>query len=146
VGDWLIISTMADYVTRGERGAGIARMRRRSQELRDHALAISRKLNMGKVLLAPVPFSDDLGFLRAGICAQTITALPAAEANRLASDLRNHPGFAGALITGGGGNDTFTPLIPETWKTLNGPGDTKNRLTPEHYKQVIRFAATLCGA
>jgi hypothetical protein len=143
VGDWLIISTMTDHVTRDGRGTGIARIRRRAQELRERALAIAGKLNMEKVLLAPVPFSDDLGFLRAGISAQTITALPAAEANRFASELRNHPGFADALIKGEARNETLTPLIPETWQTLNGPADQKSRLTPEHYNQVVRFAAGL---
>jgi hypothetical protein len=30
--------------------------------------------------LPPTPFSDDAGFLRAGLAAQTITVLPAKEA------------------------------------------------------------------
>ncbi|MDR1909824.1 MAG: M28 family peptidase [Spirochaetaceae bacterium] len=140
VGDWIIISTMTDYVMRGGEGAGFARIRRRTQQLRDRALSVSRKLNLDRVLLAPVPFSDDLGFLRAGIGAQTITALPSAEANRLASELRNHPGAASALITGGPG---ASALIPETWKTLNSPADKKDRLTPEHYGQLLRFALAL---
>jgi hypothetical protein len=145
IGDWLIISTMADFMLRGENGTGIAQIRRHGQQLRDHALAVTRKLNLDKVLLAPVPFSDDVGFLRAGITAQTITALPSAEANRLASDLRNRPGFANALISGEARSEKLIPLFPETWKTLNGPGDVKDLLTPEHFRQTIRFAAGLCG-
>ena len=146
VGDWFIISTMADYMLREETGVGAAEIRKRTRALRGRALDVTRKLNIEKVLLAPAPFSDDLGFLRAGITAQVITMLPAPEANRLASELRNHPGFTDSLIKGEARRDAFTALLPETWKTLNTPADEKSRLTPEHFRQTVRFAAALPGA
>jgi hypothetical protein len=100
---------------------------------------------MNRVLLLATPFSDDAGFLRAGIAAQTITVLPAAEAAQLASLLRNKPGFIDALISREAQEHQDRLLIPETWRSLNGPRDGTDRLTPENYKQIVRFACALCG-
>jgi hypothetical protein len=148
-GDTIIISTTADHLLKDEAtmdhalaGIGIAKARRQVQSLRNHALEAARRLVMEKVLLAPTPFSDDAGFLRAGISAQTITVLPTPEAARLAA-LRHKSGFAEALVS----RETaprFKRLIPETWRSLNGPGDNFARLTPENFKQVVRFACELC--
>ncbi|GHV89239.1 hypothetical protein AGMMS50267_15990 [Spirochaetia bacterium] len=145
VGDTLIISTMADYMMKDTDGLEIAKVRRQTKRLRNRALETARKLAMDKVLLAPVPFSDDLGFLGGGITAQTITVLPAKEASDLAGNLRGVPGFTGALIKGELRTPRLLSLIPETWRTLNSGEDRAEHLTPEHYKQVVRFAASLCG-
>jgi hypothetical protein len=148
-GDTLIISTTADHLMKSEEGKneafanmGIARARKQVQSLRNRALETARRLVMDKVLLAPTPFSDDAGFLRAGIAAQTITVLPAAEAARLAA-LQHKSGFTDALVSREA-SPRFRRFIPETWRTLNSPGDTISRLTPEHFKRVVRFAGELC--
>jgi hypothetical protein len=143
-GNTLIISTLADYMVKDEPGIGIAKLRKQVRLLRNRALETARTLQMDRVLLAPTPFSDDAGFLRAGITAQTITALPAAEAARLASLLRLKPDFAAALISREAQDPRSRTLIPETWRSLNGPADTFSRLTPENFRQVVRFARELC--
>jgi hypothetical protein len=144
-GDTLIISTAADYLLKNETGAGIEKTRRQVQGLRNRALETARDLRMEKVLLLPTPFSDDAGFLRAGVPAQTITVLPSAEAGAFASLLRKRPDFARALFSREMQAPRDRRLIPETWRCLNGPGDSRLRLTPQHYKRVVRFAAALCG-
>jgi hypothetical protein len=141
-GDTLVISTTADHLMKDEDGIGISRARQQVQSLRNRALEVSRHLVMEKVLLAPTPFSDDAGFLRAGIAAQTVTALPAAEAAALAA-LKHKSGFAEALISREAA-PRFRRLIPETWRSLNGPADSFARLTPEHFNRVVRFARELC--
>jgi hypothetical protein len=141
-GDTLVISTTADHLMKDEEGMGIAKARRQVQSLRNRALEASRRLVMEKVLLAPTPFSDDAGFLRAGIAAQTVTVLPAGEAARLAA-LRHKSGFAEALVSRDAA-PRFSRLIPETWRTLNGPADSFLRLTPENFKRVVWFACELC--
>jgi hypothetical protein len=98
---------------------------------------------MDKALLLPTPFSDDAGFLRAGIPAQTITVLPGNEAGPFISHLRNKPGLAQALINREVQKEYDPRLIPETWRRLNGPEDSRHRLTPEHFSQVVRFACAL---
>jgi hypothetical protein len=144
-GDTLIISTMADHLMRDEEGQGIAKTRLRVRQLRNHALETARNLRLERVLLTPTPFSDDAGFLRAGIAAQTITMLPAPEAAQAASLLRNKPGFIDALINREARDIHNRLLIPETWRTLNGPLDTFRRLTPENFKWAVRFACALGG-
>jgi hypothetical protein len=144
-GDTLIISTAADYLIKNETGPGIARVRRQVRNLRNRALETARNLLMEKVLLLPTPFSDDAGLLRAGLPAQTITVLPAREAAAFAALLRRDPGAAAALLSREVRDSRCPRLVPETWRSLNGPGDSPLRLTPQHYKLVVRFALTLCG-
>jgi hypothetical protein len=142
-GDTLIISTMADYLMKNETGMGSLRTRHEVKGLRDRALKCARTLVMDRVLLVPTPFSDDAGFLRAGLAAQTITVLPGMEASSLASLLRTKPELTDALVSRDA-QDTRFPL-PPTWRRLNGPGDIPARLTPQHFKRVVKFACELCG-
>jgi hypothetical protein len=141
-GDTLVISTTADHLMKDEEGIGIAKTRQQVRRLRSRALEASRRLVMEKVLLAPTPFSDDAGFLRAGIAAQTLTMLPGPEAAGLAA-LRHKSGFAEALVSREAA-PRFRRLIPETWRTLNGPADSILRLTPKNFSGVVRFACELC--
>ncbi|MFP3089057.1 M28 family metallopeptidase [Treponema sp. TIM-1] len=142
-GDTLIISTTADHLMKNEKGLGIIKTRQAVQQLRNLALETTRELQMDKVLLLPTPFSDDAGFLRAGIPAQTITVLPGKEASPFISLLRNNSGLDQALVNREIQKNYDRRLIPETWRCLNGPGDSYPRLTPEHFSQVVRFACAL---
>jgi hypothetical protein len=144
-GDTLIISTTADHLMQKEEGPGIERIRPLVRQLRNTALETARDLRMDRVLLLRTPFSDDAGFLRAGVAAQTITVLPSEEAARFSALLRKRPELADTLINRdlpGGGDRSG---IPGTWRCLNSPGDSRLRLTPEHFKRVVRFALGLCG-
>jgi hypothetical protein len=143
-GDTLIISTTADYLMKNERGLGISRTRQAVRRLRTRALETARRLRLDRVLLAPTPFSDDAGFLRAGIAAQTITVLPAREAIPFTSLLRTKPAFADALVKREVQESCDRRLIPETWRSLNGPQDSPHRLTPRYFGRVVRFALGLC--
>ncbi|MDR1971736.1 MAG: M28 family peptidase [Treponema sp.] len=143
-GDTLVISTGADMLLRNERGAGALRTRSSMQALRDQALRAARNLGLDRVLLLPTPFSDDAGFLRAGLSAQVITALPQGEASAFASLVRARPEFSGALISREQARALEPSLIPETWRRLNTGGDTHYKLSPEHFDMVARFAEELC--
>ncbi|MDR1585921.1 MAG: Zn-dependent exopeptidase M28 [Treponema sp.] len=145
-GDTFVISGTTDYLLKNDERPGIHKAKQLILGLRDHALETARYLRLNKVLLAPTPFSDDAGFLRAGIPAQTITMLPAEEAAPYASLLRKRPEFADFLIAGAIKNTADRLLIPETWRCLNGPSDSHLRLTPEFYDHVVRFAVELCRA
>jgi hypothetical protein len=141
-GDTLVISTIADHLMKHEGGYEAVRRRRTVKALRDCALETARQMGMEKVLLAPTPFSDDAGFLRAGLAAQTITMLPSPEAAGLASLLRTKPEFINALISRdapkAGGE------LPETWRIFNSPADGPQRLTPKNFNRVVKFACALC--
>jgi hypothetical protein len=143
-GDTIIVSNTTDYFLKNDGRPGILKIRPLIQDLRDHALRTARLLRLDRVLLIPTPFSDDAGFLRAGIPAQTITVLPSEEAAPYAALLRKRPEFAEALIAGTLHTAADRLLIPETWRCINGPSDSRLRLTPEHYNRIIRFALELC--
>jgi len=140
-GDTLIISTAADQLLKNESGAGVEAMRRKVQALRQGALDAARAARLENVQLLPTPFSEDAGFLLAGMTAQTITVLPQNEAAACSSLVRN--GKAAALLSTAVNVDRR--LIPETWKCINGPADSPLRLTPEHWKKVSAFANALAG-
>jgi len=142
VGDTMVISTTADYLLKKDGGG--EKLQKAVMELQKLALGTARELGMAKVLLAPTPFSDDAGFLRAGLAAQTITMLPSAECIALVAALRKSPELPGALINAELQKDSHAISIPETWRSLNSPSDSYLRLTPEHFRTVVRFAQALC--
>ena len=132
-GDTLIISTAAEELLKNETGEGAEIARRKAQTLRRFALEAARAAHLEKVLLLPTPFSEDAGFLLSGMTAQTITILPHNEA---------------ALVQGNKNANFLNNdrrLIPETWRSLNGPGDSPLRLTPEHWKNIPAFTAALAA-
>ncbi|MCL2601295.1 MAG: M28 family peptidase [Treponema sp.] len=142
-GDTLVISTTAEHLLKKEGNGKNLQRSVKALQMLAHNTAIN--LGMEKVLLAPTPFSDDAGFLRAGLAAQTITMLPAAECAHLVAELHKSPDLAGALINAELRQTCRAHAIPETWRNLNGPRDSLLRLTPQHFRAVIRFAQALCG-
>lgn len=142
VGDTFIISSTTDNIL-SSNGAGTLKTKKLIRGLRDHAFAAARNLRLKKILLAPVPFSDDAGFLHGGLAAQTITTLPAAEAAVYGEFLRNNPGFTDTLIAGSAKNSVQRRSIPQTWRSLNTAADCHTRLTPQFFNQVVCFAAEL---
>jgi len=142
-GDTLVISTTLESLLKKE-GTG-EKLRESILELRKIALDTARNLNMAKVLLAPAPFSDDAGFFRAGLIAQTVTMLPSSECIQLVAELRKNPDFAEALISAKMRQASRLQSIPDTWRGLNTPIDSHLRLTPEHFRTVVKFAEALCS-
>jgi hypothetical protein len=137
-GDTLIISTAADHLLKNETGSGADALRHKVETLRRSALEAARIAHLENVLLLPTPFSEDAGFFLAGLAAQTITVLPRSEATAAATLARS--GKADILTAAGPADPR---LIPETWRSLNGPGDSPLRLTPSHWKKVSAFAGAL---
>jgi hypothetical protein len=143
-GDTVVISTAADILVKQAEAAGTlstALMQSRIQKLRTGALEAARRARIEKALLLPTPFSDDAGFFRAGLCAQTISVLPQAEAASFSSFIRMNREQAGGLLYAG--EHFAAAKRPETWRSLNGPDDVFARLTPQHWKVVAEFALAL---
>jgi len=142
-GDTFIISTTADSLLKSQTRTGLQRARQAITHLREHALDCARRLHLNNIMLLPVPFSDDAGFLQGGIPVQTVTMLPAAEAASFASLLRLRSDFSEKIFSGPL-NETDRNLIPETWRRINCPTDSHTFLTPENYERITRFAVELC--
>ncbi|MDR2552571.1 MAG: Zn-dependent exopeptidase M28 [Treponema sp.] len=140
-GDTLIISTTAEELLKNKKGRGAESARHRARVLRGAALEAARRARLEQVMLLPTPFSEDAGFLRSGMAAQTITVLPREEAASFASLVRRRGGGLASLFSAAGTPEE-RPL-PETWRILNGPGDSPLRLTTEHWKKITAFAESL---
>jgi hypothetical protein len=143
-GDTFIFSSTVDYLLKKNRRSGVSRANQMINLLREKAFDTARRLRISKTLSVPIPFSDDAGFLQGGLPVQTITMLPSGEARSLDKLLHTRPDFADMLISGSANKTAARPLVPETWRCLNGPSDTHLRLTPEHYGRIVRFAVELC--
>jgi len=142
IGDTLVISTTLESLLKREKAG---EKLKESLELRKFALDTARNLNMAKVLLVPTPFSDDVGFFRAGLIAQTITMLPSKECIQLVTDLRKNPELAEVFINAEMKQARLSKSIPDTWRAINSPTDSYLRLTPENFRTVVRFAEALCS-
>jgi len=143
-GGAFIFSTTTDIILKDSKKPNILGVRNAIRSLRDRALKTADLLRFDKVLLAPTPFSDDVGFLRAGLAAQTVTMLPLEEAESYESLLRSRPEFADLLISGAVKEKKESRNLPETWRCLNSANDTPSRLTPAFFENVVRFAEELC--
>ncbi|MDR0495578.1 MAG: Zn-dependent exopeptidase M28 [Treponema sp.] len=143
-GDTFVFSTTVDYLLKKNRRPGFNRASQTISRLREKVLGTARFLRFSKTIAAPTPFSDDAGFLQGGIPVQTITMLPAGEADAFAAMLFDNPGFIDMLFDGSLKNSANRKLLPETWRCLNSPSDDESRLTPEYYDKITRFAAELC--
>ena len=142
-GDSIIISTTLDYLLTRESGS--VKMQRALASLRNIALETAKELRTVNAFMAPTPFSDDAGFFRAGLAAQTITVLPVREYSRLSAELRKNEKFTEVLVNSELWKSHPNKSIPETWQVLNSPKDSHVRLTPENFRLIVRFAHALAG-
>jgi len=142
-GDTFIFSNLADTILGASDNPNIIKVKTEIQQLRSHVLQTAHNLRMDKILLAPIPFCDDMGFLRSGLAAQTITLLPSEEAQQYEALLRSRPEFVKLIISGGIKNSAERKSLPMTWKTMNTPADTPDRLTPQFFAQTLDFIIEL---
>ncbi|HKL85664.1 MAG TPA: M28 family peptidase [Treponemataceae bacterium] len=129
-GDTLIVST-SGMNTRGKIGNNLDRV---------HAQAtkIALKAAPGSWVQLPTPYSDNAGFIAAGIAAQVITILPHEEASLLLRGFGNSVVEQEKLmqiITGKGIRDpnNGSLVIPETWTLMHTQEDTAASLTPQAF-------------
>jgi len=142
-GNAFIFSTTTDAILKTSDNPGIVNVRNSIRNLRDYALVTANNLRLNRVLLAPTLFSDDVGFLRAGLAAQTITILPEKEADQFEALIRSRPEFVDLMISGKVKEQNEYRRLPETWRILNGPADVSSRLTPEYFDQFVKFILQL---
>jgi len=142
-GDTFVISTITDLILGNSDNPNITKLKDSIRLLRNHTLETTHQLRLDKVLLAPIPVCDDVGFLRAGFAAQTITMLPAAEASHYEEILRKYPEFSKLLISGEIKTSAERRHLPVTWRNINTPADTPDRLTPQYFEQVTDFITAI---
>jgi hypothetical protein len=143
-GDTLIISGTAWHLLKNFHSSEAAPLKNRLRQLQQRAIAAAKNTFAGRFLLLPTPFSDDAGFLLAGMAAQTIAVLPAKEAADFSVIVRRNDLYVNALISGEQQRRRGVEHIPKTWRMLNGPQDTAALLDGNNFKNVVQFAIELC--
>jgi Zn-dependent M28 family amino/carboxypeptidase len=142
-GDTLVISTLADTLLKDADGEAAAETNNMFSILRTRSLDAAARTQKNSYILMPTPFSDDAGFLRAGLAAQTITVLPAAQARYFAALARSNPLNVLAIISREQQVKRDKLVIPKTWQNMNGPQDTLEKLTTNHFADVVKFILAL---
>lgn len=91
----------------------------------------------GKFLRLPVAYSDNAGFLAAGIPAVAVTMLPDGEAEQYMLNLLKNPALhqfvVNRTISSNSTKEELTALLPETWRLFHTSGDCASSLTPESF-------------
>ena len=157
-GDVLVLSSSgmsAINPARGEGGAAPRRLNARQrlilksqQELFDKTKALARSSCPNSWVTLPTPYSDNAGFVAAGIAAQLVTVLPRAEAERLMQEterfghetlLRELASFKAAE------SKQHAACLPQTWKDMHTERDSSSSLTPEAFLLMERFLDAVAG-
>ena len=151
-GEILVLSSSGMSAINPAKGGLAAEMRglnagqrvllRRQQELCERTAELARKSCPKSFLLLPTPYSDNAGFVAAGIPAQLVTVLPRAEAERLMQEtsrfgheelLRELASFKAAE------SKRHAAALPQTWKYMHTERDTAATLTPQAFALMERF-------
>lgn len=150
-GDTLVLSTagMDDYAGQGKKKAtrvptGFAS---RLEEMHEQAASLALAVSSENWVRLPTPYSDNAGFIAAGIPAQVITILPHLEASALLHALGTAAGekekqlidttiIANKPLTG---DSPLRRIIPETWQLMHTPLDAAPTLTASAFKLMERL-------
>ncbi len=141
-GDTLIVSTAGLDRKMGKALAD------KMMNLHAYAKSIARSAAPESWLALPTPYSDNAGFLAAGIAAQTITVLPSREATALLAATRDFA-LQGAVLEAVSRNRygelsaEAAAAVPQTWKLMHTAEDTASTLNAGAFSLIERFLARL---
>jgi hypothetical protein len=135
-GDTIVLSTSGHERKTGPALAG------KLADLHDRASDCAAGAVPDSWVTLPTPYSDNAGFLAAGIAAQVLTVLPRQEANALlraiaeARDSGNEKELADAIIAHGRSpvDAAIRAAIPETWRLMHTEKDNAASLTASAFR------------
>lgn len=150
-GDTLVLSTAGfpagSDQDRGEGHKG--RLYELMDDLHRRAAELARAVSAEAWVRLPTPYSDNAGFLAAGIPAQVITVLPHEEASALLAYLGGPSSDIDRLSRVIVANkpldedDPLAPVIPDTWKMLHTGRDNLASLTPSAFTLMESFLSAV---
>jgi hypothetical protein len=158
-GDALVLSTAC--VAKKKRAARPAALGARLAALHESATRIAQDAAAGSWMSLLTPYSDDAGFLAAGIAAQVVTVLPRLEAETLARALAAGNPEGAQPGTGPGREEIeravslnrklpsgspLADIIPETWRLMHTPADCARTLTSDAFALMSRFLDALASS
>ncbi len=144
-GDTLVLSTAGlDSVKNRALSLGMERLHGRAKRL-------AREAASERWIALPTPYSDNAGFIAAGVPAQVITVLPSAEATALLSALSGPGGAGEALRERIARNSRDTPGhdgaesagMPRTWRLMHTADDAASTLTAPAFRLARVFLDSL---
>lgn len=148
-GDTLVLSTAGlDSVKNRALALGMGR-------LHERARLLARDAARERWIALPTPYSDNAGFIAAGIPAQVITVLPAAEATALLSTISNTGSASDALReriarnardTENSEDGVADAGFPQTWKLMHTAEDAANTLTAPAFRIARVFLDAVARA
>ena len=135
-GDTLILSTAGIHRS-GDIGKRLSALHKRATEI---AITVSPE----NWLNSYTAYSDNAGFLAAGIAAQVFTVLPHEEATILLrglSDSKTEKALTRAITANRTLpiNSPLVEIVPETWQTMHTPKDTAGTLTASAFRLMERL-------
>lgn len=142
-GDTLVLST-AGLDLPGKKGL-------RMRDLHGRAIDVARETASEKWVELHTPYSDNAGFLAAGIAAQVLTILPREEAAtlmRALGETGSDDATAKLLRTAVTLNRptdraAVEAVIPETWRLMHTPNDSGRTLTASAFSLMGELLAAL---
>jgi hypothetical protein len=143
-GDTLVLST-AGLDMPGKKGA-------RMSDIHERTIAIAREAAREKWVELHTPYSDNAGFLAAGIAAQVLTILPREEATTLMGALEGKSAdsetakLLKTAVTLNRPNDrdaAIEAFIPETWRLMHTANDTGRTLTASAFSLMEEILVAL---
>ncbi len=144
-GDTLVLSTAGI----DEKGKSPFRMKQNA--LHERAVELALRVSPENWVRLPTPYSDNAGFIAAGIPAQVITILPHTEATALIHALNTESGERQRLIrviTGNHRLETGSPylaVIPETWLLMHTEGDSAATLSASAFRLIEHLLAEIAA-
>lgn len=145
-GETLVLST-AGMDRKGSVGDRLSSLHERAAEL---AIEASRE----NWVRLPTPYSDNAGFLAAGIASQVITVLPREEAGRLLKALSEAPEGStlrtelARVITENrrlGEDSPLAAIMPETWRLMHTEKDSAATLSASAFRLIEKFLMVLAA-
>ena len=147
-GDVLLVSTA------GMNSVGSLSFRLDFESLFKKTCDIASAAAPGRWIKAPVPYSDNAGFLANGIPAVALTVLPSDEATLYLRNLQRDKNFERLVMThnvAAGAADKaeelmLTEKLPLTWRMMHTPQDNAESLTKDAFTMTSRFLDMLADS
>ena len=147
-GDILLVSTA------GKNSPGSVSFRLEFESLLKKTCDMASSAAPGRWIKAPVPYSDNAGFLANGIPAVALTILPSDEATLYLRNLQRDKNFEKLVMThnvAAGAADKaeellLTEKLPLTWRMMHTQMDNAESLTKEAFTMTSRFLDILADS
>lgn len=134
-GDTLVISSA------GIHSQGSMRFKKQIAQLYKRMISLAKRTAVNSWITAPVPYSDNAGFIASGVPAVAVTILPKQEAAYYMQQLQQDEALARNIMTHSKNLDKTK--LPATWNMMHTENDTPENLTMTAFELTGKFLDAL---